>query len=148
LSAIWKFIKAGCIDHGLLRAASEGVSQGGLISPLLSNIMLHEFYAWMETNCLNKKVRKDGGAWNFGILNRRPIAVRENRQWIPAIFYCRYADDCLVVVKGTKAHAEAVREACRGFLEGHLKLTLNIGEDPCDRSVSMTLKHLDEFSRV
>lgn len=101
LALLWKFIKAGCVDHGLFRAASEGVPQGGVISPLLSNIMLHEFDAWMEMNYLNKKVRKDRWAWNFGILNRRPIAVPEKRQWIPAISYCRYADDFVVVVKGT-----------------------------------------------
>jgi RNA-directed DNA polymerase len=59
------------------------------------------------------------------ILEQRRIAVRENRQWTPAISYCRYADDFLAVVKGTKAHAEAVREAFRAFLEGKLKLTLN-----------------------
>ena len=126
LSLLWRFIKAGCVDRGLFRAASEGVPQGGVISPLLSNIMLHEFDEWMEANYLSKKVRKDRWAWNFGILKRRPIAVRENRQWKPAISYCRYADDFLAVVKGTKAHAEAVREACRAFLEGKLKLTLNM----------------------
>ena len=43
LDLLWKFIKAGCVDRGLFRAASEGVPQGGVISPLLSNIMLHEF---------------------------------------------------------------------------------------------------------
>lgn len=32
----------------------------------------------------------------------------------------------VIVVKGTRAHAEAVREACRAFLEGELKLTLNM----------------------
>ena len=32
--------RPGCVDHGLFRAASEGVPQGGVISPLLSNIML------------------------------------------------------------------------------------------------------------
>ena len=126
LALLWKLIKAGCVDRGLFRAASEGVPQGGVISPLLSNIMLHEFDEWMEANYLSKKVRKDRWAWNFGILKRRPIAVRENRQWKPAISYCRYADDFLAVVKGTKAHAEAVREACRAFLEGKLKLTLNM----------------------
>jgi len=52
--------------------------------------------------------------------------VRENRQWKPAISYCRYADDFVIVVKGTRKHAEAVREACRAFLEGELKLTLNM----------------------
>ncbi len=126
LALLWKFIKAGCVDRGLFRAASEGVPQGGVISPLLSNIMLHEFDAWMEANYLNKKVRKDRWAWNFGILKQRPIAVRESRQWKPAISYCRYADDFLLVVKGTKAHAETVHAACRDFLEGKLKLTLNM----------------------
>ena len=126
LTLLWKFIKAGCIDRGLFRAASEGVPQGGVISPLLSNIMLHEFDEWMETNYLSKKVRKDRWAWNFGILKQRPIAVRENRQWKPAVSYCRYADDFVVVVKGTKVHADAVREACRTFLEDKLKLTLNM----------------------
>ena len=54
--------------------------------------MLNEFDQWMETNYLSKKVRKDRWAWNFGILKRRPITVREGRQWKPAVAYCRYAD--------------------------------------------------------
>lgn len=126
LALLWKFIKAGCVDRGLFRASSEGVPQGGVISPLLSNVMLHEFDMWMEANYLNKKVRKDRWSWNFGILKQRPIAVRENRQWKPAIAYCRYADDFVIVVKGNREHAEAVREMCREFLEGKLKLTLNM----------------------
>jgi hypothetical protein len=96
LALLWTCVKAGCVDQGLFCAASEGVPQGGVISPLLSNIMLHEFDGWMEVNYLSPKVRKDRWAWNFGIL------------------------------KGTHAHAEAIREACRTFLEGRLKLTLNM----------------------
>ena len=88
--------------------------------------MLHEFDLWMEMNYLNKKARKDRWAWNFGIQQGRPIAIRENRQWKPAVAYCRYADDFVVIVKGTKAHAETIREQCRTFLEGELKLTLNM----------------------
>ena len=88
--------------------------------------MLHEFDAWMEQTHLSKKARKDRWAWNFGILKQRPIALREQRQWKPAVSYCRYADDFVVVVKGTKAHAEAVRAACRSFLEDRLRLTLNM----------------------
>jgi len=126
LALLWRLLKAGCVDRGLFRAASEGVPQGGVLSPLLSNIMLNEFDQWMEKNYLSKKARKDRWAWNFGILKRRPITVRENRQWKPAVAYCRYADDFTVVVKGTWAHAQGVREACRGFLEGKLKLTLNM----------------------
>jgi RNA-directed DNA polymerase len=121
-----QFLKAGHIDRGLFVASSEGVPQGGVLSPLLSNIMLHEFDAWLEAKYLSDKARKDRWAWNFGIKQGRPIAVRENRQWKPAIAYCRYADDFVVIVKGTKAHAEEIREECRAFLEGELKLTLNM----------------------
>lgn len=126
LSLLWRFLKAGHIDQGLFRAASEGVPQGGTLSPLLSNIMLNEFDQWLEANYLSKKVRKDRWAWNFGIQQRRPIALCENRQWKPAVAYCRYADDFVLIVKGNKAQAEVVREACRSFLEDHLKLTLNM----------------------
>lgn len=125
---LWRFLKAGHIDRGLFVASSEGVPQGGVLSPLLSNIMLHEFDAWLEAKYLSAKVRKDRWAWNFGIKQQRPIAVRENRQWKPAVAYCRYADDFVVIVKGTKAHAEAIREECRAFLEDRLKLTLNMGK--------------------
>jgi RNA-directed DNA polymerase len=123
---LWRILKAGHVDRGLFVAASEGVPQGGVLSPLLSNIMLHEFDAWLEAKYLNGKARKDRWAWNFGIQQERPIAVRENRQWKPAVAYCRYADDFVVIVKGTKAHAEDIREECRVFLEDRLKLTLNM----------------------
>jgi RNA-directed DNA polymerase len=36
-----KWLKAGVLEDGLLRFASEGTPQGGVISPLLSNIFLH-----------------------------------------------------------------------------------------------------------
>jgi retron-type reverse transcriptase len=80
LSLLWKFIKAGHVERGLFMAASEGVPQGGVISPLLSNIMLHEFDQWVDQNYLNAKVRKDRWAWNNGIKIQRPIAVLENRR--------------------------------------------------------------------
>ena len=41
LSLLWRFIKAGHVDKGLFCAASRGVPQGGVISPLLSNIMIN-----------------------------------------------------------------------------------------------------------
>jgi len=126
LSLLWRFITAGHVDKGLFRAASEGVPQGGVISPLLSNIMLNEFDRWLEAKYLSGKARKDRWYWNDSIKRQRPIALCENRQWLPAVAYCRYADDFVIIVKGSKAHAEAIREECRVFLEGKLKLTLNM----------------------
>ena len=88
--------------------------------------MLHEFDEWMDENYLGKKARNHRYGWNDGIQKQRPIVERENRQWIPAVSYCRYADDFVIIVKGAKAHAETIREACREFLEEKLKLTLNM----------------------
>lgn len=36
------------------------------------------------------------------------------------------ADDFVLIVKGTKQDAENIRDECRHFLEGKLKLTLNM----------------------
>lgn len=126
LNLIWRLLKAGHIDRGLFCAASEGVPQGGVLSPLLSNIVLNEFDQWLEAKYLSDKARKDRWYWNDSIKRQRPIALRENRQWQPAVAYCRYADDFVVIVKGTKAQARIIREECRAFLEGDLKLTLNM----------------------
>lgn len=125
-SLLWHMLKAGHVDRGLFCAASEGVPQGGVLSPLLSNIMLHEFDRWLEAKYLNERTRDARRKWNYGVLRRAPIAVRENRQWKPMLSYCRYADDFVVIVKGTKAQAEAIREECRLFLEQGVKLTLNV----------------------
>ena len=130
MTLLWKTIKAGHIDVGLFRAASEGVPQGGVISPLLSNIMLNEFDQYLHERYLSGKARKDRWYWNNSIQRGRSTAVRENWQWKPAVAYCRYADDFVLIVKGTKAQAEAIREECRGVLEGSLKLRLNMDKSP------------------
>jgi RNA-directed DNA polymerase len=44
-----KWLKAGVLEDGLLRMATEGTPQGGVISPLLSNIYLHHVLdGWFE----------------------------------------------------------------------------------------------------
>lgn len=126
IALLWRILKSGHIDDGLFRAASEGVPQGGVLSPLLSNIMLHEFDCWMDAKYLSKKVRYHRARWNKGVRKAIPIAVRENREWKPSVSYCRYADDFVLIVKGTKVHAETIRKHCRDFLENELKLTLNM----------------------
>lgn len=80
----------------------------------------------MEKEYLNSKSRGNRWRWNDTIKRERPIAIREDRQWKAAASYCRFADDFVVIVKGTRSHAEAIRERCRCFLEGNLKLTLNM----------------------
>ena len=43
------------------------------------------------------------------------------------VSYCRYADDFVIVVKGTReARRGSCVRSCREFLEGELRLTLNM----------------------
>jgi group II intron reverse transcriptase/maturase len=123
---LWRFIKAGHVERNLFCSTSQGVPQGGVISPLLSNIMLNEFDQYLDLHYLSKKARKDRWYWNRTIQDKRKIAIEENRQWKPAVAYCRYADDFVIIVKGSKSQAMAIRDQCRNFLEGKLKLALNM----------------------
>lgn len=55
LRMIKKFLKAGVMEDGVINATNEGTPQGGIISPILSNIYLH--YAldlWIE-----KQIKRD-----------------------------------------------------------------------------------------
>ena len=126
MALLWKIIKAGHIDVGLFQAASEGVPQGGVISPLLSNIMLNECDQYLHKRYLSGKARKERWYWNHSIQRGRSTEVRENWQWKPAVAYCRYADDFVLIVKGTKEQAGIIREECRSVLEDSLKLSLNM----------------------
>ncbi|MGH3408015.1 MAG: group II intron maturase-specific domain-containing protein, partial [Streptosporangiaceae bacterium] len=80
-----------------------GTPQGGILSPLLANIALsalddHFTRQWqqqMGTGYQRKKRRKNGtGTWRI----------------------VRYADDFVVMVNGTRAHAEALREETAAVL--------------------------------
>ena len=53
VSLIMKYLKAGVIENGKVKATKEGTPQGGNLSPLLSNIMLNELDKELEARGLN-----------------------------------------------------------------------------------------------
>ncbi len=57
LSLVWRNLKAGVLDEGKFKESEEGTPQGGVISPILSNIYLHYVLdLWFEKK-LSKELR-------------------------------------------------------------------------------------------
>ena len=53
VSLIRKYLSAGVMDKGIIKATEQGTPQGGNLSPLLSNIMLNELDKELEARGLN-----------------------------------------------------------------------------------------------
>jgi RNA-directed DNA polymerase len=107
LDLIWKFLRAGVMESGKIYHTVIGTPQGGIVSPLLANIYLHELDRYMEqyTNRPNRSYWKKKGYANF--------------------LYVRYCDDFVVLCDGNKQQAEAMKQELTEFLADHLKLELS-----------------------
>jgi RNA-directed DNA polymerase len=98
------FLCAGVLsEDGVTRDTKMGTPQGGILSPLLANIalsVLDEHFA---------------GAWKANMATRVDRA-RRRRQGHATYRLVRYADDFVVMVSGTKAHAEGLRDEVAAVL--------------------------------
>jgi RNA-directed DNA polymerase len=109
IDLIWKFLKAGVMEDGLFARTENGVPQGGVISPLLANVYLHEFDKWAEERWhltpYERQKRRRAGSGNYMMV--------------------RYADDWLVASNDTIAGVRQTVEEIRDFLETELRLELS-----------------------
>jgi group II intron reverse transcriptase/maturase len=76
LKLLRQWLEAGVLEDGEIRPADQGVPQGGVISPLLANVVLHELDRLWEDHCgqLGQLVRY---ADDFVIMSRTERAARE-----------------------------------------------------------------------
>jgi len=109
LKLVWKFLKAGVMEDGVYRHSILGTPQGGIVSPLLANIYLHELDNWAKKWTEIPKAERQR-RWGRGKGTWR---------------YVRYADDFLMYTNGTKERAEEMVERVEGFVSGELNLTLS-----------------------
>jgi group II intron reverse transcriptase/maturase len=109
ITLIWKFLKAGVMEGGLFARTDKGVPQGGVISPLLANVYLHELDRWADAR------------WNLTPYQRQ----RRRSQGEGNYVMVRYADDFVIVSNDTIANVRAVKEQVRDFLATELHLTLS-----------------------
>ncbi|WP_236601789.1 reverse transcriptase/maturase family protein [Ktedonobacter sp. SOSP1-52] len=151
LNLIWKLLRAGYLDLQEARQESlAGTPQGGLASPILANVYLHELDEKAEeirrrmeqgkkkrpnrlyTKLSKRKLRlvKEGATqtkeFHELVQRIRSIpAVEVNDSNFIRIKYLRYADDWLVGICGPRTLAEQVKEELNVFLRESLKLTLS-----------------------
>src|SRR5467141_3899064 len=107
---LWKFLRAGVMHQGTTKATLSGTPQGGIVSPLLANIYLHELDRYMTRYTNMTKVERS--------------YRRRNR--LPNFVYVRYADDWVAVCSGTKEQALELKEELRFFLQDTLGLELSL----------------------
>ena len=149
LRLIKQMLQAGYLEDWVWNATLSGAPQGGVASPVLSNIYLDRLDKFVETVLIPEYTRGSGRAKNpryFEVWRaiRRARALgdrareRELRKQLRALpsgdpadpgyrrlKYLRYADDHLLGFTGPKAEAEEIRQRLAEFLREDLKLELS-----------------------
>jgi Group II intron, maturase-specific domain./Reverse transcriptase (RNA-dependent DNA polymerase)./HNH endonuclease. len=97
------------MEDGKFRCPTSGTPQGGIVSPLLANIYLHELDRWAGQFTHLPKLKRD----------RRRRRGKGNWRYI------RYADDFLLLTNGSRKNAEAMKEKVSDYLSDQLNLTLS-----------------------
>jgi RNA-directed DNA polymerase len=104
LDLVKAFLKAGILTQdGAQRDTKTGTPQGGILSPLLANVAL---------SVLDEHFFHTPGGPHSNDNQRRS----RRRHGLPNYRLVRYADDWCLVVSGTKAQAETLREEATDVL--------------------------------
>lgn len=118
------FLKAGILaEEGFLRS-DAGTPQGGILSPLLANVVLSAIEARYERFIAPGRTR-DGKAYVRPGDQVRKFRHRERKAGRPVFLPVRYADDFVVLVAGTEQQAREEKEALAAYLGAELQLTLS-----------------------
>ena len=164
IALIRGMLKAGYMEDWRFHRTLSGTPQGGVISPSLANIYLHELDEWTQARMaafdrgkkrallsdyrrakdrlfrLRRQVERlrasealDQGAIpslldEIGRLSAKCRTIPATDSFDPSyrrLRYCRYADDFLIGVTGSKAEARQIMEEVRTFLADQLKLAVS-----------------------
>jgi group II intron reverse transcriptase/maturase len=149
LRLIKQLLQAGYLEEWRYHPTLSGAPQGGIVSPLLSNIYLDKLDRYVETELLPRftrgKSRKQNPAYarityqiakarKKGEYKKAQTLLRQ-AQRLPSgdphdpnfrrLMYIRYADDTLFGFIGPRAEAEQIKRLLSDFLHHQLRLTLS-----------------------
>jgi group II intron reverse transcriptase/maturase len=149
LNLIQMGLKAGIMDGWKYHLTYSGTPQGGVLSPLLSNIYLHELDVFVEDVLIPRHTQGAKRApdlaykqMNYRIWKARKQGDRalveqleQERRQLPSgdrhdpnfrrLKYVRYADDFILAFIGPRQEAEAIKAEIGMFLRDQLKLELS-----------------------
>lgn len=149
LRLIENLLKAGYLEQWTYHATLSGCPQGGVVSPVLSNVYLDRLDRYVEQmlipaytrgiqrqrnkayNCLRTRAQyyRKRGKWNTAAQldeQRRHLPERDpNDPEYRRLRYIRYADDFCLGLAGPKQDAEAIKQDLQQFLRDSLKLELS-----------------------
>lgn len=140
---------AGYVEDWTYNETLSGVPQGGIVSPILSNILLDKLDKFVEHTLipqytrgvkkkpnpeyqklerLSKRHRRQGNT-------ARAEELRDQFQRLPSVMandpdyrrlkYVRYADDFILGFDGPRSEAEAIKQQLKTFLRDELKLEMS-----------------------
>ena len=104
LALVKAFLKSGILsEDGTLRDSRTGAPQGGILSPLLSNVVL---------SVLDEDIARIPGGPSSTTVER----AKRKRHGQANYRLIRYADDWLLLVAGTREHAMSMRDQAAAVL--------------------------------
>ena len=110
LALITRLLKAGVSIDGIVHPTEKGVPQGGVVSPLLSNVVLNKLDWFLHRQ--GRHGLESGYAWKGGRPNVR---------------FIHYADDwCVFVTRASKQYAGRLRDEIRDLLTRQCGVELSL----------------------
>lgn len=114
LSIISKMLRAPIEGIGI---PTKGTPQGGILSPLLSNVVLNDLDWWIANQWEHMVTKRDYSHLNKYRALRKSTKLKE-------MYIVRYADDFKVFTDSYES-AKKIFHAVKGYLNNHLKLNIS-----------------------